>query len=110
MQQLPLSFTELITIVAYFCPLVFLLASGLQLLFLYLKDQKIGIRQLLILLLTQSLAFALTIIIWLKWPMGLKILIGPILFPALLAEFILVPLINSFFGYRIAFSKQRANR
>lgn len=106
MEQLPLSFTEIIQIVGYFSSLSILIGVAIQAILILLKDKKLSSKMLLIVFTTQILAFVATIILWLRWPTSLRILYGPILFPALIAQLIFVPLVPGFFGKR---SKKEAS-
>lgn len=101
MQQLPLSFTETLEIVFYFSSLTLLIGIVVQFLFIIVQDRKLTVKLFLIIGLTQLLAFSVTIALWLKWPFGLRILYGPILFPAVVAEVLMIPIILSFFHYKI---------
>jgi uncharacterized membrane protein len=108
MEQLPLSFIETIKIVFYFSSLTILLGVISQFSLVFISDKKVSLKLWLIIGLTQSLAFAITLWLWLKWPMGLKILYGPILFPAILAQIISIPLVSNFFKYRIRITLKKS--
>ena len=97
MHQLPLSFAEIIEIVAYFSSLIILLGLFFQFVVIYRRQKKLSIKMLIIIISTQILAFIVTTVIWLKWPLGLRILYGPILFPAVIAQIIINPIITNIF-------------
>ena len=99
MEQLPLSFKQLLEMVFYFSSLILLLGIIFQFLFIFNRDKKLSVKLFLIIALTQLLVFMATILIWVKWPMGLRILYGPILFPALIAEISIIPIVFSFFNF-----------
>ncbi len=105
MHQLPLSFAEIIEIVAYFSSLIILLGLVFQFVVIYSRQKKLSIKMLIIIVLTQILVFIATTVIWLKWPLGLRILYGPILFPAVIAQIIINPIITNIF-----FSKSSTNK
>lgn len=108
MEQLPLSFTELLEVVAYFSSLAILIGIALQAFLLFFAEKKLSVRMLMVIVSTQILAFIGTIILWLKWPSGLIILYGPILFPAIINQLIFVPLVPGFFGYKSKGKKLKA--
>jgi len=97
MHQLPLSFAEIIEIVAYFSSLIILLGLVFQFAVIYRRQKKLSIKMLIIIILTQVLAFIVTTVIWLKWPLGLRILYGPILFPAAIAQIVINPIVTNIF-------------
>jgi len=97
MHQLPLSIAEIIEIVAYFSSLLILLGLVFQFVIIYRRQKKLSIKMLIVMILTQGLAFMVTTVIWLKWPLGLKILYGPILFPAVIAQIIINPIVTNIF-------------
>lgn len=107
MEVLPLSFKELLQLVGYFSAAVLLLGIAFQFIIILLNDKCISIKLFLVIFVTQLLAFAATIYLWLKWPAGLKIIYGPILFPALLAETLIIPVIMPLFNYSILGRKRR---
>ncbi|MDQ7949880.1 MAG: hypothetical protein REI78_11940 [Pedobacter sp.] len=106
MEQLPLSFSELLQLVGYFSALTLLLGTVFQLIIIWLNERRISVNMFLSILITQILVFIATTYLWLKWPMGLKIIYGPILFPALLSEILIIPVIFGFYNYRI-FKKKK---
>lgn len=97
MHQLPLSFAEIIEIVAYFSSLIIILGLVFQFVVIYSRKKKLSIKMLILIILTQILAFIATTVIWLKWPLGLRILYGPILFPAVIAQIIINPIVTNIF-------------
>lgn len=109
MEQLPLNWKELISIVVFFSSLTLLIGMALQFVMLYAQDRALSIKLFVALVVTQVAVLALTMLIWLKWPMGLQIKYGPILYPAAIAEVALVPLISSFFNYGLSFKRRRSS-
>jgi hypothetical protein len=106
MEQLPLSFYELLEVVGYFSALTIVIGVLFQALVILGRDRRLSAKFFKAILVTQLLVFIATIWLWLKWPMGIKILYGPILFPALASEILIIPLVLGFFGYGI-FRRQK---
>jgi hypothetical protein len=107
MEQLPLTWKELLEVVVFFSSLTLFTGIIIQFLMLYLQDRLLSIKILLVVAVTQIIVLIATILIALKWPMGIKEMYGPLYFPAAIAEVVLIPLVSSFFNYGISFRKRK---
>lgn len=107
MEQLPISVFELLQIVGHFSAWVIIFGSVFQLFFIYYRDRKLSLKSILIVLLTQLIGFVATIWLWLKWPPAIKILYGPILFPATISDILIMPVMLNLFGYQFFKKKEK---
>jgi hypothetical protein len=106
MDQQHFTLSELFLFSIFLGSISFIMGFAYQLFVSIRTDQRLSLKQGLLVVFTRALTIPLAFFLWLFWISNLDLEVGPFFLPALIPELALSPLILKLFGYNLWTSKK----